>query len=65
MRVDRLVDLREAEVAPDDRLSGRTLFDGIDITTPSGRRIESCVKAAPPFGYFLAFFACRFSFSVF
>jgi hypothetical protein len=39
------VNLREAELAPDARLSLRTLFGGIAIETPPGWRIESNVKA--------------------
>jgi len=39
------LDLREAELAPGALLSVRTLFGGIDITTPPGWRIESSVKA--------------------
>jgi hypothetical protein len=39
------IDLREAELAPDARLSLRTLFGGIAIETPPGWRIESNVKA--------------------
>ena len=39
------VDLREAELAPDARLSVRTLFGGIAIKTPPMWRIESSVKA--------------------
>ena len=39
------IDLREAELAPDARLSLRTLFGGIEIDTPPGWRIESNVKA--------------------
>jgi hypothetical protein len=38
-------DLREAELAPDARLSVFTLFGGIDIETPPGWRVESSVKA--------------------
>jgi hypothetical protein len=37
------VDLREAELAPDARLSLRTLLGGIAIRTPPGWRIESSV----------------------
>jgi hypothetical protein len=39
------IDLREAQLAPDARLSLRTLFGGIAIDTPPGWRIESTVKA--------------------
>jgi len=39
------VDLRDAELAPDARLSVRTLFGGIDIKTPPTWRVESNVKA--------------------
>ena len=39
------VDLRDAELAPDARLSVRTLFGGIDIKTPPNWRVESSVKA--------------------
>jgi hypothetical protein len=39
------VDLREAELAPDARLSVRTLFGGIAIRTPPTWRVESNVKA--------------------
>ncbi len=39
------VDLREAELAPDARLSLNTLFGGIAIKTPPGWRIESELKA--------------------
>ena len=39
------LDLTEAELAPDARLSVRTLFGGIDIRTPPGWRIDSSVKA--------------------
>jgi hypothetical protein len=39
------LDLSEAELAPGALLSVRTLFGGIDITTPPGWRIESSVKA--------------------
>ena len=39
------LDLSEAELAPGARLSVRTPFAGIDIKTPSGRRVESSVKA--------------------
>jgi len=38
-------DLREAELAPDARLSVFTLFGGINIQTPPGWRVESSVKA--------------------
>ncbi len=38
------VDLREAELAPDARLSLNTLFGGIAIKTPPGWRIESELK---------------------
>ena len=39
------VDLREAELAPDARLSVRTLFGGIALTVPPTWRIESSVTA--------------------
>jgi hypothetical protein len=39
------VDLREAELAPDARLSVHTLFGGIAIRVPPGWRLESDVKA--------------------
>jgi len=39
------IDLRDAELAPDARLSVRTLFGGIDIKTPPSWRVESNVKA--------------------
>jgi hypothetical protein len=39
------LDLREAELAPGARLSVRTLFGGIEITTPPSWRIASNVKA--------------------
>jgi hypothetical protein len=39
------VDLREAELAPDARLSLHTLFGGIVIKTPAGWRLESELKA--------------------
>ena len=39
------LDLSEAELAPDARLSVRTLFGGIDIRTPPGWRVKSSVKA--------------------
>jgi hypothetical protein len=38
------VDLRKAELAPDARLSVRTLFGGIEIKTPPTWRIESASK---------------------
>ena len=38
------LDLSEAELAPDARLSVRTLFGGIAIDTPPDWRIESSVK---------------------
>src|SRR5207247_7517370 len=38
------LDLSEAELAPDARLSVRTLFGGIAIDTPPDLRIESSVK---------------------
>jgi hypothetical protein len=38
------VDLRDAELAPDARLSVRTLFGGIAIKTPPGWRLESRVR---------------------
>jgi hypothetical protein len=39
------LDLSEAELAPDARLSVRTLFGGIAIATPPEWRVESSVKA--------------------
>jgi hypothetical protein len=39
------LDLREAELAPGARLSVRTLFGGIELTTPPSWRVESNVKA--------------------
>ncbi len=39
------VDLREAELAPEARLSVRTLLGGIAVKTPPGWRIESKVNA--------------------
>jgi hypothetical protein len=39
------VDLREAELAPDARLSLHTLFGGIEVRTPPGWRVESTMKA--------------------
>ena len=39
------LDLTEAELAPDARLSVRTLFGGIDVETPPRWRLESTVKA--------------------
>jgi hypothetical protein len=39
------VDLREAELAPDARLSVHTLFGGIAVRVPEGWRVESGVKA--------------------
>jgi hypothetical protein len=39
------VDLREAELAPDARLSVHTLFGGIAVRVPEGWRVESDVKA--------------------
>src|SRR5215475_5632081 len=39
------VDLREAELAPDARLSLHTLFGGIAIKTPPGWRVESELNA--------------------
>jgi hypothetical protein len=39
------LDLREAEIAADARLSVSTLFGGIAIKTPSSWRIESNVKS--------------------
>jgi hypothetical protein len=38
------LDLSEAELAPDARLSVRTLFGGIAIDTPPEWRVESSVK---------------------
>jgi hypothetical protein len=37
-------DFREAELAPEARLSVHTVFGGIEIETPPGWRIESNVK---------------------
>jgi hypothetical protein len=39
------IDLREAQLAPDARLSLRTLFGGIALDVPPGWRIQSNVKA--------------------
>ena len=39
------VDLREAELAPDARLSAHTLFGGIAVRLPPGWRVESELKA--------------------
>jgi hypothetical protein len=39
------VDLRDADLAPDARLSLHTLFGGIAIKTPPGWRVESELKA--------------------
>jgi len=39
------VDLREAELAPDARLSVHTLFGGVALRVPPGWRIESNAKA--------------------
>jgi len=39
------VDLREAELAPDARLSVHTLYGGIDVKVPAHWRIESSTKA--------------------
>ena len=39
------VDLREAELAPDARLSLRTLFGGIAVKTPPNWRVESNLTA--------------------
>jgi hypothetical protein len=39
------IDLREAELAPDARLSLRTLFGGIALDVPPSWRIQSNVKA--------------------
>jgi len=39
------LDLREAELASDARLSARTLYGGINIDTPPGWRVESNVKS--------------------
>jgi hypothetical protein len=38
------LDLREAELAPDARLTANAIFGGIDVKTPPGWRIESNVK---------------------
>lgn len=39
------VDLREAQLAPDARLTLHTLFGGIAVRIPAGWRVESNVKA--------------------
>lgn len=39
------VDLRDAQLAPDARLTLHTLFGGIAIRIPAGWRVESNVKA--------------------
>lgn len=39
------VDLREAELAPDARLSLHTLFGGIEVKTPAEWRLDSDLKA--------------------
>ncbi len=39
------VDLREAELAPDARLSVHTLFGGVAVRVPEGWRVESGMKA--------------------
>ena len=39
------VDLREAQLAPDARLSVSTLFGGIAVRIPAGWQVESNVKA--------------------
>lgn len=39
------VDLREAELAPDARLSLHALMGGIAVKVPEGWRVESNVKA--------------------
>ena len=39
------VDLREAELAPDARLSVTTVFGGIALRIPEGWKVESSVKA--------------------
>jgi hypothetical protein len=39
------VDLREAELAPEARLSLHALFGGIEVKTPPGWRLESDLKA--------------------
>ena len=39
------VDLREAELGPEARLSLHTLYGGIAVETPPGWRVESSVKA--------------------
>ena len=39
------LDLREAELAPDARLSLHTLFGGIEIKTPPGWRLKSHMNA--------------------
>ena len=38
------LDLREAELAPDARLTANAFFGGIDVKTPPGWRIEPNVK---------------------
>jgi hypothetical protein len=38
------LDLREAELAPDARLTAHAVFGGIDVKTPPGWRIEPNVK---------------------
>jgi len=40
-----MVDLREAELAPDARLEVHSLFGGIALKTPPGWRIDSSVQA--------------------
>lgn len=39
------VDLREAQLAPDARISAHSLFGGIAIRIPRGWRVESTAKA--------------------
>ena len=41
------VDLREATLAPDPRLSLTTVFGGIDLRIPHGWRVESCIRQGP------------------
>jgi hypothetical protein len=41
------VDLREATLAPDARLTVTTVFGGIFLHVPSGWRVESRVRAGP------------------
>jgi hypothetical protein len=41
------VDLRDATLAPDARLSLTTVFGGIDLQVPHGWRVESRIRARP------------------